>query len=72
MVNTDKLKQALRAKGLTIDVASSAIGINPATFYRKVNKGGTTFTVAEVSKFAELLNMDGKALSEIFFDRTFA
>lgn len=69
MVNVDRLKMALRAKGITIEQASEAIDVNPTTFYRRINHMGAKFTVAEVGKLAELLNMDGETMQDIFFDK---
>ena len=68
LVNTDRLKSALQGRNITIEQASEHIGINPSTFYRKISRNGENFTVMEVSKLAELLNMDSQTLQGIFFD----
>lgn len=69
MVNIERLKSALQSQNITIEQASEAIGMNPATFYRRINRNGEKFTVAEVGKLAELLNMSNKKMQDIFFDR---
>ena len=68
MVNIDRLKTALKAGNVTVEQASEHIGVNPATFYRRINREGEKFTVAEVGKLADLLGLDAKALQNIFFD----
>ena len=68
MVNLDRLKLAMQAKSITVEQASEHLGINPATFYRRLNRNGEKFTVAEVGRLAELLDMSSAAMQDIFFD----
>lgn len=68
MVNIERLKNALQSRNITIDQASKAMGVNPATMYRRFNRGGGKFTVTEVERLAELLNMNAKDMQDIFFD----
>lgn len=68
MVNIERLKKALRSRDITIEQASEYIGVNPATFYRRISGDGKKFTVTEAGKLAELLNMDAKTMHGIFFD----
>lgn len=69
MVNINGLKSALQERNITINQASEAIGINPATFFRRISKHGVKFTVEEIDKLAELLNLDGPTIQSIFFDK---
>lgn len=69
MVNIDRLKAALRERNITIEQASEHIGVNQATFYRRISRDGEKFTVSEVGKLAELLNMDSQTMNRIFFDK---
>ena len=72
VVNVELLKSAMQDKSVTIEQASMAIGVNPATFYRRFNQKGEKFTVGEVSKLAELLNLDSDSVNTIFFGRKLA
>ena len=72
MVNIERLKSALKEKNVSIEQASDAIGVNPVTFYRRINKNGEKFTVAEVGKLADLLMMDRETMQDIFFDKELA
>ena len=67
MVNTDKLKAVMQAKSISIEKASNVIGIDPSTFYRRIQKNGEKFTVSEVTKLADMLKIDSKTLQSIFF-----
>lgn len=69
MVNIERLKAALRDKNVTIEQASETLGVNPVTFYRRINKNGESFTVAEVGKLADLLQMNSETMQGIFFDK---
>ena len=64
----ERLKKTLQDRNITIEQASEHIGVNPATFYRRVSRNGEKFTVTEVGKLAELLDLDALALQNIFFD----
>ena len=72
MVNVERLKNALRMRNVTIEQASEHLGVNPVTFYRRINRNGEKFTVAEVAKLAELLDMDAETMQSIFFDKQLA
>ena len=72
MVNVERLKKAMQDRNITIERASEHIGINPATFYRRINHNGEKFTVREVGLLSELLNMDSETLQDIFFDKGLA
>ena len=72
MVNIERLKTALRENNITVEQASEHIGVNPATFYRRISRDGEKFTVSEVGKLANLLGMDSQTMQDIFFDQRLA
>lgn len=72
MVNINKLREALAARSISYEDAARAIGIDRATFYRRLERAGSKFTVEEVAKLSRLLNMDGQTMQDIFFDRELA
>lgn len=69
MVNVERLREEMRKKSVTADAAAAAMGIDVATYYRRMNRQGTKFTVEEVSKLSELLNLSPNTMQEIFFER---
>ena len=69
MVNVDRLRDEMKKKSISPDAAAEAMGIDVATYYRRINRQGTKFTVEEVSKLSELLNLSPDTMQEIFFER---
>lgn len=67
MVNTDKLKQTIKDKGMTIDGIATDIGVDPSTLFRKFQNGGGNFTVAQVSAIGNKLNLSKEEVNTIFF-----
>lgn len=69
MVNIDKLRGVIKEKRETIGSVANAIGINCATFYRKMNSGGDCFTVREVREMCKFLGLDVNTAMSIFFSQ---
>lgn len=72
MVNIEKLRAAMEAGGVSIEEAASALGVNRATLYRRLQQAGASFTLEEVSKLADLLHLTRAEMETIFFDRDLA
>lgn len=62
----------MQSRNVTVEQASNAIGVNPATFYRRIGGNGAKFTVSEVDKLADLLDLRSKEMQSIFFDKGLA
>ena len=69
MVNVERLREEMKKKSITPDAAAAAMGIDVATYYRRMNRQGVKFTVEEVGKLSELLKLTPKVMQEIFFER---
>lgn len=69
MVNIERLRDALKQCKVTRATAAAAIGMDEATFYRRLNRQGSTFTVEEVGKLSELLKLSPDDMQDIFFER---
>lgn len=67
MVDVTLLKDTIKHKGKTNAQIAETIGMNASTFYRKLNKNGATFTVAQAHKLAEVLEIDPDVAQNIFF-----
>lgn len=68
MVNSIKLKAKLKECGLTQEKTAKKMGINPATFNKKINNvEGETLTVKEVELLASILHIPREYLAEYFF-----
>lgn len=72
MVNIDKLKGKIREKRYTIKSLAIAIGIDPATLYRRFENNGINFTIYEVTKIAEVLELTYDEINGIFFAQNVA
>ena len=72
MVNVNKLQEALRARSVSIEAAAEALGIDRATFYRRLSRNGAKFTVEEVAKLSAMLHLSANDMQDIFFDAELA
>ena len=67
MVNTNKLKGAIREKGMTDGQVAVSIGINPSTFSTKINSG--RFTIEEADNIVNVLGLTSEEATAIFFSQ---
>lgn len=72
MANINMLRDAIKNSKHTIDSLSEAIGIDKSTFYRKLERRGTTFTVEQANAIKVELGLTAATAQKIFFtdDRT--
>lgn len=64
MLDVQKLKGKIIEKGKSIETVSADLGINPATFYRKLKNN--SFEIREADKLIEVLSLTGEEASAIF------
>lgn len=50
------IKQKIREKGYTVEEVAKRSGMYRSTMYRKLNKGGESFTVSELRAIAVMLS----------------
>ena len=62
----NRLRGKIRERGLTQQQVSEKIGIDPSTFYRKLASGGLAFTVGEMHKLADVLQLTPEESTQIF------
>lgn len=67
MVNVDKLRGRMVEYKINADKMAALIGVNRATFYRKLENSGEAFTIREVNVIAKALNLNLDELNAIFF-----
>ena len=67
MVNINKLRDAIKNSTHTISSLSNAIGMDESTFYRKLNKNGSTFTIEQADAITRELKLDASIAQSIFF-----
>lgn len=69
MVNVNKLKGKIVENGLNVSELASLVGIDKATFYRKLSSNGENFTIKEADLIAERLSLDRDEVNAIFFSQ---
>ncbi len=65
MLDIKKLKGKITEKGKNIETVSKEIGINPGTFYRKMNNN--SFKISEADAIISVLGLSGSEATSIFF-----
>lgn len=71
-IDINYLKERMKAAGRTPDQAASAMGMNTATYYRKLKADGVKFTVDEMQRIIQFLNLTEEDAARIFFAETVA
>lgn len=66
MVDVGMLREKIDAKGISIQEFSKEMGINPSTFYRKLETDGLHFTIGQMHKAVELLELSKSDAVQIF------
>lgn len=70
MLDVQKLKGKIVEKGKSVETVSDDLGINPATFYRKLKNN--SFEIREADKLIEILALSGEEATAIFFSDSVA
>lgn len=69
MVDINKLKGKIVEKGINVTDLAKRISIDRATFYRKLNTNGESFTILEADKIAKELELTLNEVNLIFFSQ---
>lgn len=67
MVNVNKLRGKIVEKGSNIADLAGNIGIDKATFYRKMAQNGETFSIKEANLICKKLELNSNEAVSIFF-----
>lgn len=70
MLDIQKLKGKIVEKGKSVETLSREIGINPSTFYRKLNNN--SFEIEEADRIVSILALTGAEATAIFFSQLVA
>lgn len=66
-VDVDLLKKEIALSGKTKETFAKEIGMDYSTFTRKMKRSALTFTVGQMHKITEVLNLSYARAAEIFF-----
>lgn len=72
MVNVNKLKAKMVENEINVDEISDMIGIDRATFYRRLANNGETFSIKEADMIISALNLTKDEVNSIFFSQIVA
>lgn len=64
--NMDKLRGKMAENKITQEELAETIGIDSSTFYRKMKFNGANFTVGQMHKIADALNLSPDEALTIF------
>ena len=71
MVNVDLLKRKIAERRTNVTEIAADMGVDKATLYRRI-ADGSTFTIGEVGKITEILNLSHDEALSIFFNQNVA
>ncbi|MBQ9838976.1 MAG: helix-turn-helix transcriptional regulator [Oscillospiraceae bacterium] len=71
MINTALLRRTITEKHTCVADVAEKMGIDKATLYRRI-ADGKTFTIGEVGKITEILNLSHSESIAIFFSQPVA
>lgn len=71
-MNTDLLKKKIKESGKNVSMVAAGINVDESTFYRKLQKNGETFTVAQASAIKEVLGLSTQEAFDIFYGQELA
>ena len=57
-MNTQKVKQRMEDMNITVGMMSQELGMDPSTYYRKMQKNGEEFSALDLMVFKRVLQMD--------------
>lgn len=69
MVNVNKLKAKMVELGTNVEELSDKVGMDKATFYRRLSANGQTFLIKEADAIIRELNLTRDETNEIFFSQ---
>lgn len=59
-MDTAEVKKRMKDKGITGEAMARALGMNPATYYRKMQKNGGEFSALDLNVFKRVLEMNSQ------------
>ena len=66
-VDTELLRRRIAARGKTKEAVANEIGVDYSTFARKMKCDGLAFSIGQMHKIVEILDLSAEDASRIFF-----
>lgn len=64
-MNTQRVKERMEEKHITAGKMAQELGMNPSTYFRKMQKGGGEFSVLDMMVFRRVLEMNEQEAVDI-------
>lgn len=71
-INVRLLNEERTKRGVTVRDLARNLDMDPSTYYRKIKKGGGSFTIRQVQKIADVLSLSECECNKIFFGEKLA
>lgn len=65
-MDIEALKKQITLRGYNVVNFSDAVKIDRSTFYRRLSDNGCSFTIEEVKRMKNVLNLDEDSAAKIF------
>jgi len=59
-MNTQEVKKRMEDMHISVEMMSKELGMNPSTYYRKMQNNGGEFSAMDLMVFKRVLEMDEK------------
>ena len=59
-MDTQRVKERMGNMHITVDMMAQELGMDPSTYYRKMQKNGEEFSALDLLVFKRVLQMDDK------------
>ena len=69
MVKIESLKGKMKEKGVSVQEAAEAVGVDQSTFYRKLERQGENFTIIQAQRLVNFLGLSAEDACEIFLNQ---
>lgn len=60
IMNTAEVKQRMKDKHITGEMMARELGMDPSTYYRKMQKNGEDFSAVDLNVFKRMLELEGQ------------
>ena len=64
-MNTAVVKQRMKDRHITGEMMAKELGMDPSTYYRKMQKNGDDFSVIDLNVFKRVLELEGQEALDI-------
>ena len=59
-MKTQEIKQRMEEMNITVGMLAQELGMDPSTYYRKMQKNGEEFSAVDLQVFKRVLKLDEK------------